>query len=393
MAFSPPSANHNPSASKKAENEEQHWDRNELRGLFSSDLPSTSPSPLLFSFLFSSLLSSVQVYRIRSSEGGSQRGMSSFLGSTAPGGRQQSYDPHSQWRQRGVTNDEEEEHYYCYPMPDGSWCYAPLGDSQVFSPVDNDGVLQQQPNGYEAPAYGRGTGYGVLQGEHGHAYYYVCGPSAAQEHLKEPQPQPQQRQQQQPPPVETPPTEQPAEESMGANALGETYLPPSTHEDVRLWKGTQRWQSDLCCTCGKHPCYCLSALLCPWCCVGSHRRKMLNGDWGAYVCCAGLCGPQTGSCCPHGACAMCCESFFCLPCAIHGNRFMLMKRHGLRRSSCDNTVSFFTGCCLCVRCCDEPGWSRTACDCLYCLAYPCLIAQQHIEMEKRELPPTSAEME
>jgi hypothetical protein len=86
-------------------------------------------------------------------------------------------------------------------------------------------------------------------------------------------------------------------------------------------------------TCGivcERPGACLTGCICPCCTAYAQRRRLLEGDMSRYRCCAqksDCC--CCGSCGDRGACCLLVEATLCLPCAINGNRELVMTEYGL----------------------------------------------------------------
>lgn len=310
--------------------------------------------------------------------------------------QQLQYQQEAQAAATATTDGGAEEQYYYYQIPDGTWGYAPADSTQQFSPVDADGQTAQQPAGYEEPAQegGGGTGYQVVQADDGNYYYYAPDETpgageqteAQQQQQTAPEQWHQQQQQQQmgyaAAAADLGGVAQPAGSLPADWYEGRPYSLPADRKEVTHWQGTRSWRGELCCVCWAWPCYCLGATLFPWAFACTDRKKMLDKDWSQYVCCAGLCGTNMCRCGTSPQCAMCAESIFCLPCAIHANRAMLMQRYGLKRAACDRAVSAMSHLIFCFICCDKPGWAMNMFDWLYCLAYPCIITQQERERHR-----------
>lgn len=310
-----------------------------------------------------------------------------------------------------------QDYYYYYEMPDGSIGYMTANEyNQMYSPTDQqDNEAGPQPAGYVEPTYGQGTAYALAPGQaitttqmnndnnnfrsdnndiNNNMYYTYDAMSASPEQPLPPQQQQQQRQQVTfaPPVVYYPQQEgesgmATAPQPMLPHASLNTgwYVPPVSFAEMRKVEGTQKWTTSLGSACCKEPCFCLGACVAPWCVVAAHRRRLLLKDYTQYRCCAGVCG-RVDDCACCGAtprCSLFWEILFCLPCACHANRYMMMQRYGLRKTCWDSTV---LGCgCFCapLHCCGECSrcFPESVCDWLYVVTYSCMLTQQHRELD------------
>lgn len=189
-----------------------------------------------------------------------------------------------------------------------------------------------------------------------------------------------------------PPQQQPP----AAQAAYYNYTAPARYNDVHKPQGSGKWSTSML----KAPCaapgFCCAAFWCPCCCTYLQRRRLLENDWKRYQCCAGLCG----SCCCLGSncgpCARCCmvlETCFCLSCAVHGNRYMVMQRYGLKLECCDVCIMW----CACVLSCLAficgNDWIQSISDCIYYVVISCLLTQHHVQMDHQfSHPPGNARM-
>ncbi|KAK7196302.1 hypothetical protein NESM_000566300 [Novymonas esmeraldas] len=321
--------------------------------------------------------------------------------------------------------DAGRRYHFYFEMPDGTVGYVPATHyEQQYSPTVAQDEPAEQPVGYTVPGYGRGTPYapplpratpsppapaphsdgGGGGGDH---YYYYCpqgpyddsgGGDGGGAH----------------PPEIAPTTPAPhayvgqdgrvyvitaAPQSMAvapapslpheaASVSLPLYTPPESFAEMRKWEGSVSWAASVSRACVREPCFCLASCVAPWCVAAAHRRRLLRRDYTQYRCCAGVCG-NVDSCeccseCPH--CSLFCEMLLCLPCAVHGNRYMLMKRYGLKPACWDSTVS---GCgCFCapLRCCWHSSccFPEAVCDWLYVVLYACMLTQNHHELDTQE---------
>eukprot|EP00759_Apiculatamorpha_spiralis_P043548 PhF_6_TR40829/c0_g2_i6/m.61814 len=150
---------------------------------------------------------------------------------------------------------------------------------------------------------------------------------------------------------------------------GRRHLPTEKSWVVPCW-----------CSCAKAPNTCLYTTLCPWCSVAEQRVQMMKSDRKGlrdYKClalmypeplfCAGdVCDeeskkPLKREC--SGGCLLCWEVLFCMPCAVHGNRFFIAQRYGLAREAWEKLLERCPIPYFMLDCCTTP-----------CL--PCIITQQ-----------------
>ncbi|CAD2222902.1 hypothetical protein AGDE_10063 [Angomonas deanei] len=277
-----------------------------------------------------------------------------------------------------------ENYYYYYTMPDGSYGYVQDGNRD-FTPRES--LEQPQPNGYSQGPYGGGTGYAVPQTQSGYQapqdqYYYDANTGCYYYYSQEAEGS-------QEPTAEGESTALAAPQTVSGNAAypaeteGFLYVPPTSYNDVGQWKGARDWAEGPCHACSQSPCYCIGACLCPWCLIMVQRKRLLLNDWSNYICCAGMCGHH--SCCGIGGCClMCCEVACCLPCSFHGNRYMLMRHYSLKPIFCDRCIAEISCVCAVFRCCSD--WSPICCDCCYLPLLCCLLTQQRRQMEVMEYP-------
>ena len=135
------------------------------------------------------------------------------------------------------------------------------------------------------------------------------------------------------------------------------------------------------------PMTCLSAYCLPWCCVRQQRIELLENDMTRYICCAGIMGHTcTNWCtenCTHGRedVCLCVESFICLGCAIHGNRYMVMSHYGLTTDCCDIFILYLSCICSILACLCQNDLFETLADIIYYMTVGCMVAQHQHEMK------------
>ncbi|RNE96785.1 hypothetical protein TraAM80_09637 [Trypanosoma rangeli] len=117
------------------------------------------------------------------------------------------------------------------------------------------------------------------------------------------------------------------------------------------------------------------------------RKKLLLGDWSRYICCAGLCGDL--SCCAGeslGPFCMCMEATFCLGCAVHGNRFMVLQHYNLENDCCDICVTCLA-CLLSIFALILQNDSiKMLADIVFYATVGCMLAQHEHQMRKLGYP-------
>jgi hypothetical protein len=130
-----------------------------------------------------------------------------------------------------------------------------------------------------------------------------------------------------------------------------SYAPPYSRDDFKIWRGVNHWTTSTGCALCEMPVFCLSACMLPCVCVFKQRKALLNHRMIDYECCAGTCGRyHTDSCnkWTRGNEEFClgAEVIFCLGCAIHGNRWMLMQYYNLENDFVDSLVLVLSYLCL-----------------------------------------------
>eukprot|EP00759_Apiculatamorpha_spiralis_P002979 PhF_6_TR11329/c0_g1_i2/m.18298 len=130
------------------------------------------------------------------------------------------------------------------------------------------------------------------------------------------------------------------------------------------------------------------------------RRRLLMGNIPQnYKCCAGIMGPECsetfdGIASDTEDCCFMTEVCFCLPCAAHGNRWMIQQHYNLRHSRCENGIlglSFLCSCCHCTGDLiteegEDENMCQTSTECLYIFLVPCILAQNELHMAKFGYP-------
>ncbi|CCD14225.1 unnamed protein product [Trypanosoma congolense IL3000] len=142
------------------------------------------------------------------------------------------------------------------------------------------------------------------------------------------------------------------------------------------------WKTGLLVAPCRQPCFCLGSCFCPCCCTFMQRKKLLQGDWSRYTCCAGICCEKT--CCVIKKCEPCClclETCCCLGCALHGNRFMIREHYGLQNDCCDDILMCAGACCGILACCTEKKAVKSIADILFFCTIGCVLAQHEHQMK------------
>lgn len=284
----------------------------------------------------------------------------------------------------GGDGEDDGSYYYYYYVPPESGGAGGAGYADQYSPAENDGeggvddehVDEGGPAGYQEPTYGEGVGYYIPEANEFY-YYYTDNERPAPETVLPP------------PEVMTPSRPVAGAAVLPAGSPDGTavptpvfcYDPPWRFDDVRLWKGSSKWSVGLCSAMCTNPCFCLGAALCPCWSTAAQRYRLLLRDWSHYSWCGGLCGACRWECCRgHGQCLLCLESTFCVCCAAHANRFMIMKHYGLQPTLCDRFITNTSCVCDAV---DRATCTNSApilCDVLYALVLPCMLSQQEEQM-------------
>ncbi|SCU66451.1 uncharacterized protein TEOVI_000031000 [Trypanosoma equiperdum] len=165
------------------------------------------------------------------------------------------------------------------------------------------------------------------------------------------------------------------------------YKPPDDYAEVQKWEGENEWETSMLGAPCSEPLFCLGACCCPWCCAFLQRKKLLENDWSRYLCCAGLCGDR--NCCVCEGCEPCClclESCFCLPCAAHGNRFMVLQHYNLQNDCCDSVIIWCAYLCSCLACLLNDESLKTIADVFFYIVIGCMLSQHQHQMKKQGYP-------
>lgn len=169
------------------------------------------------------------------------------------------------------------------------------------------------------------------------------------------------------------------------------YAAPQSRTSVKNFRGVNEWQTSMLCAPFEQPLMCIGGYFFPWCCVYKQREKLLMGNMKNYECCQGLWGPSlTSHCnsCTEGneSFCLCLESFFCLGCAVHANRFMLMQHYNLQNDCCDVFVMYLSCFCSILACLLNNEHLENLANLIYYISIGCLLAQHEHQMEKCGYP-------
>lgn len=171
-----------------------------------------------------------------------------------------------------------------------------------------------------------------------------------------------------------------------------TYQPPNGRNEVKEFgKVGNKWHTSLLQACCAEPLTCIVGYFIPWCCVCQQRKKLLMDDYNNYECCAGMWGRScTEKCnkCTKGnepAC-LCLESFCCLGCAIHANRFMVMQHYGLQNDCCDVFIMWLSCICSVIACLLGDENLENLADLIYYIVIGCMLAQHEHQLKECGYP-------
>ena len=176
-------------------------------------------------------------------------------------------------------------------------------------------------------------------------------------------------------------------------APGYTYKPPNGAEQMKLEgeNNTNKWETGLLGSCCAEPLVCMFGFCCGPCCACKQRKRLLMNDMSRYMCCAGMWGP---SCTQHcnkctkdkETCCLCLESFCCLGCAVHGNRYMVMQHYGLQNDCIDVAIMWCACICQILACLCDSEELRNLADCIFYMVMGCMLAQHEHQMNKQGYP-------
>ena len=142
---------------------------------------------------------------------------------------------------------------------------------------------------------------------------------------------------------------------------------------------------------GVVPKMCLLGFLCQPCCVMQQRKRLLMEDMRNYECCAGIWGPNcTQRCngCTKGKedFCLCLESFFCLACAISGNRWMVRQHYNLENDCCDTFLMALACVLRIIGCLLRTDKCENIADCVFHMVISCMLAQHEHQMNVMGYP-------
>lgn len=123
----------------------------------------------------------------------------------------------------------------------------------------------------------------------------------------------------------------------------------------------------------------------------AQRKRLLMDRLENYECCAGLWGAAlTAKCnsCTKGneQCCLILESLFCLGCAVHGNRFMVMQHYSLRNDCCDVFIMHLACLCSILACLLQDDSIENLADIIYYIVVGCMIAQHDHQLNQCGYP-------
>ena len=160
---------------------------------------------------------------------------------------------------------------------------------------------------------------------------------------------------------------------------------------MKAYQGSNEWETSMLQACCNEPIMCLAGYFLPWCCVCAQRKKLLFGEMENYECCAGMWGAScTKRCnsCTKGneELCLCLESFLCLGCAIHGNRWMVMQHYGLQNDYCDVFIMWLSCICSIIACLLQDENLEHLADIIYYMTIGCMLAQHEFQMKQQGYP-------
>jgi hypothetical protein len=166
---------------------------------------------------------------------------------------------------------------------------------------------------------------------------------------------------------------------------------PLGRAQVKQWAGANEWATPMLTACVAEPVTCLLGVIAPWCCVYQQRVKLLMGNMAYYECCAGMWGPYWTDCCNgytsgNEAMCLCLESTFCLSCAIHGNRWMVMQHYNLSWDCCDIAIIWIACICGIIGAIIGNEHLENLANQLYYLTIGCMLAQHEHQMKVQGYP-------
>ena len=166
---------------------------------------------------------------------------------------------------------------------------------------------------------------------------------------------------------------------------------PSSRAAMKNWQGTNQWTTSMMASCCAEPKMCLLGFLCQPCCVMQQRKRLLMEDMRNYECCAGIWGPNcTQRCngCTKGKedFCLCLESFFCLACAISGNRWMVRQHYNLENDCCDTFLMALACVLRIIGCLLRTDKCENIADCVFHMVISCMLAQHEHQMNVMGYP-------
>jgi len=165
---------------------------------------------------------------------------------------------------------------------------------------------------------------------------------------------------------------------------------PQSQAEIKQY-GPNKWETSMMAACCAEPVMCLAGYCCPWCCVCQQRKKLLLDNMQDYHCCAGMWGPScTQRCdsCTKGneECCLCLESFCCMGCAVHGNRYMVRSHYGLNEDCCDVFLMWLACICHVIACLLQNEDIARLADLIYYIVIGCMLAQHEHQLKTKGYP-------
>jgi hypothetical protein len=156
-----------------------------------------------------------------------------------------------------------------------------------------------------------------------------------------------------------------------------------------------KWAIGMCDAPCENTGFCLMSCFCPWCCAYRQRKRLLLNNLNNYVCCAGMFGSCSERCtnCCGGQLGLCLESWLCVGCAVHGNRWMIQSTYGLENTTCDVFIMYVACICSWLAClaaifCDSSlaDALNNIADLIFHIVMGCMLAQHDYELNHRQFP-------